>query len=86
MKEGKIYEKFLNLGVGSAYFLVKNLKKIMEEIEKEGKEHSELLENIKGKISKLIKMPKNLIIEFLKSCDFITKEDLEKFKQDIKNG
>ncbi|MCM8811002.1 MAG: hypothetical protein NC917_05075 [Candidatus Omnitrophica bacterium] len=85
MKDEKIYDKFLNFGIGSTYFIIKKLKKIVEEIEKEGKEHSELIEDIKEKILKLIKMPKNLIIEFVKSCDFITKQDLEKFKQDIKN-
>ncbi|HOK56431.1 MAG TPA: hypothetical protein PKV21_03400 [bacterium] len=86
MKNEKIFEKFLIFGIGSIYFIGENLKRIMKEIEKEGNEHAESIEKIKKEILKFIKMPKNLIVEFLKSCDFITKEDLEKFKEDIKNG
>lgn len=86
MKKERIYEKFLNFGIGSVYFILKILKKIIEEIEEEGEKHSELIENIKQKIVKFEKIPKNLIIEFLKSCNFVTKQDLEKFKVEIKNG
>ncbi|MGB9677525.1 MAG: hypothetical protein ACPLZ9_02805, partial [Candidatus Ratteibacteria bacterium] len=61
-------------------------KGVEKEIEKEGNEHAESIEKIKREIVKFVKIPKNLIIEFLKSCDFITKEDFEKFKEEIKNG
>jgi hypothetical protein len=86
MKNEKIYEKVLIFGIGSFYFIYKNLKKIIEEIKKEGTEHAELIEKMEKEILKLVKVPRTFIIEFLKSCNFITKEDLEKFKEEIKNG
>jgi prefoldin subunit 5 len=86
MKEEKIFEKFINLGIGSFYYLEKNFKKLIEEIEKEGMEHSDDIEKVKEEIVKFLKMPKKLLKEFLKSCDFVTKEDFEKFKENFKNG
>jgi polyhydroxyalkanoate synthesis regulator phasin len=86
MKEEKIFEKFMTLGMGSFYYLKKNLKKLIEEIEKEGKEHLNDIEDIKREITSFLKLPKKLLKEFLKSCDVITKEDFERFKESIKNG
>jgi polyhydroxyalkanoate synthesis regulator phasin len=86
MKEEKIFEKFINLGIGSFYYFKKNLKKLIDEIEKEGMEHSDDIEKVKEEIVKFLKMPKKLLKEFLKSCDFVTKEDFEKFKENFKNG
>lgn len=80
------FEKFLNFGFGFFYYLKKNFKKFLEEIEKEGEKHSKEIENVKKEIFKFGKIPKKLIYQLIKSCGFITKEEFEKFKQEIKNG
>lgn len=86
MKIERDFEKFLNFGFGCFYYLKKNLKKLFEEIEKEGEEHSEEIEKIKKELIKFGKIPKKLIYHIIKSFGFITKEDLEKTIQEIKNG
>lgn len=87
MKEKQYFEKFLNFCYGSLFYLSKNFKKIFEEIEKEGKVHSEDIEKIKKIMLKVLKLPRSLFIEFLKSCGFVTKEEIEKiFKGEEKNG
>lgn len=86
MKEEKIFEKIITFSIGSFYFLEKNFKKLLQEIEEEGQKHTNDFENIKKGILKLIKIPKNLLVDFLKSCDFITKEDIKKFIEEMKNG
>jgi len=86
MKKENIFEKFINLGIGSFYYFKKNFKKFMDEIEKESMEHSDKIEKAKEEIAKFLKIPKKLLKEFLKSCDFVTKEDFEKFKENFKNG
>lgn len=86
MKRENICERFLNFGVGAFYYLKKNFKRIIEEIENEGKEHSKDFEDVKKEISKLSKIPKKIIGNFIKSFGFVTKDEFEKFKEEIKNG
>ncbi|MCX7917269.1 MAG: hypothetical protein N2589_03990 [bacterium] len=86
MEDKKFTNKFLNFGIGSFYFLKKNFRKIIQNIEEEGYQHTEDLERIKKEVIKIFKIPKVFVKEILKKCDFITKEDLEKFKEEIKNG
>ncbi|MCM8771995.1 MAG: hypothetical protein NC922_02800 [Candidatus Omnitrophica bacterium] len=81
-----ISKKLLNLGIGSIYFFKEKLKKIIEEIEDKGKKHSEDLENLKKEIVKICKIPKGILRELIKSIGFVTKEELEKLKDEIKNG
>ncbi len=82
----KLSEKFLNFGVGSFYYFKERMKNVMEEIERKGEEHSKDLENFKKEIVNFAKIPKKLFEDFIKSCGFITKEDFEKFKEEMKNG
>ncbi|MCS7179928.1 MAG: hypothetical protein NZ891_01045 [bacterium] len=86
MEDKKFMNKFLNFSIGSFYFLKKNFRKIIQDIEEEGYQHTEDLERIKKEVIKIFKIPKVFVKEILKKCDFITKEDLEKFKEEIKNG
>ncbi len=82
----KLSKKFLNFGIGSFYYFKDKLKVVIEEIEKRGEEHSHDMEKFNKEISKLLKVPKKLFENFIKSCGFITKEDFERFKEEIKNG
>ncbi|MGC8977107.1 MAG: hypothetical protein ACP5OB_05725 [Candidatus Ratteibacteria bacterium] len=82
MEKKKLTEKFLNLSIGTFFYF----KKIVDEIEKEGKEHSNDLGKIKAEIEKLLKIPKKLFENFMKSCGFITRDEFEKLKEEIKNG
>ena len=86
MRKDKIFDKFINLSIGSFYYFKKNLKKLIEEIEKEGMEHSDDIEGLKEEIIRFLRLPKKLLKEFFKKCDFVTKEDFEKLKEDLKNG
>lgn len=82
----KINEKVLNFSIGSFYYMKDKLKDILMEIEKKGEEHSQDFEVLKKELVKLFHIPKKLFEDFIKSCGFITKEDFEKFKEEIKNG
>lgn len=86
MRQENIFEKFLNFGIGTIFYLKKNFKKIIDEIENESRNHSEELEKVKDEFIKILKAPKKLFENFIKSCGFVTKEDLEKIKEEIKNG
>ncbi|MCM8818761.1 MAG: hypothetical protein NC915_04730 [Candidatus Omnitrophica bacterium] len=81
----KINEKVLNFGIGSFYYIKDKFKNILEEIEKKGEQHSHDFEVLKKEVDKLFNIPKKLFKEFIKSCGFITKEDFEKYKEEIKN-